>query len=127
MLDHCCEGMLYLKPQASQIRKKLWGWSLQGHDPYVSHTWQTGLKTTSQEGERKAAGFLLCHNFWKVWIQKFRSVRTDFLFNSVRAIKKLYFTLSRMQVRFLLYYSSKGRVVWNTTTDNIVFSRNLFF
>ena len=47
--------------------------------------------------------------------------------------EKKYFTLngkqflSRMQVRFLQYYSNKGRVVGNTTTDNTVFSRNLFF
>ena len=69
MLDHCCEGkFVFKKPQASQIRKKLWGRSLPGHEPYISHIWLTGLKTTPQEhGEE---------SYWILSLSLLKSVDT---------------------------------------------------
>ena len=69
MLDHCCEGTFVFKNLRQAKYVKSYGDDLcGGHEPYVSHIWLTGLKTTPQEhGEE---------SYWILSLSLLKSVDT---------------------------------------------------
>ena len=57
-MDHSCEVTFIFRNLEQSEYSEAMEMSKVRTRPYVSHSWQTGLETTSQGGVGKAAGFL---------------------------------------------------------------------